>query len=100
MLFSFLIALGVSLLVTQVAVFGTTIYLHRAATHRSIVLHPVVAWLFRASLWVTTGIVTDEWVAVHRKHHEERGALEAGLSREALMAIGSSSVTILPERTR
>lgn len=69
MLFSFLIALGVSTLVTQTAVYGTTIYLHRAATHRAIVLDPAVAWLFRFSIWLTTGIVPAEWVAVHRKHH-------------------------------
>ena len=69
MLFSFLIALLVSTLVTQATVFATTIYLHRTATHRSIVLHPVVAWMFRLVLWLTTGIITREWVAVHRKHH-------------------------------
>lgn len=69
MLVSFLIALGVSALVTQVAVFSTTIYLHRAATHRAIVLNPAVAWLFRFDIWLTTGIVPAEWVAVHRKHH-------------------------------
>ncbi len=69
MLFSLVVSLAVSALVTQVAVFGTTIYLHRTAAHRSLVLHPVVAWAFRVSLWITTGIVTREWVAVHRKHH-------------------------------
>ena len=69
MLVSFLIALGVSALVTQVAVFSTTIYLHRTATHRAIVLNPAVAWLFRFDIWLTTGIVPAEWVAVHRKHH-------------------------------
>jgi stearoyl-CoA desaturase (delta-9 desaturase) len=66
---SFLIALLVSSVVTQITVFCTTIYLHRAMTHRSIVLHPAVAWLFRVSLWLTTGLVVREWVAVHRKHH-------------------------------
>jgi stearoyl-CoA desaturase (Delta-9 desaturase) len=66
---SFLIALLVSSIVTQITVFCTTIYLHRAMTHRSIVLHPAVAWLFRVSLWLTTGLVVREWVAVHRKHH-------------------------------
>ena len=69
MLFSLVVALIVSALVTQVAVFSTTIYLHRAATHRAIVLHPAVEWFFRFSIWITTGIVPDEWVAVHRKHH-------------------------------
>jgi stearoyl-CoA desaturase (delta-9 desaturase) len=68
-LVSFLIALLVSSIVTQITVFCTTIYLHRAMTHRSIVLHPAVAFLFRLSLWLTTGLVVREWVAVHRKHH-------------------------------
>ena len=67
---SFLLALLTSAIVTQIAVFATTIYLHRAATHRSLVLHPSVAWLFRFSIWLTTGIVPREWVAVHRKHHK------------------------------
>jgi stearoyl-CoA desaturase (Delta-9 desaturase) len=67
---SFLIALLASTVVTQIAVFATTIYLHRAATHRSLVLHPSVAWMFRLSIWMTTGIVPREWVAVHRKHHK------------------------------
>jgi stearoyl-CoA desaturase (delta-9 desaturase) len=55
--------------VIQVAVFGTTIYLHRTATHRALTLHPAVEWMFKFSLWLTTGQVTKEWVAVHRKHH-------------------------------
>lgn len=65
-----------SALVTQAAVFSTTIYLHRTVTHRAIALNPVVAWVFRFVLWVTTGMVAKEWVAVHRKHHaftEEEG---------------------------
>jgi len=69
LLFSFLIALLVSTLITQATVFATTIYLHRTATHRSLVLHPVVEWLFRFVMWVTTGVIPREWVAVHRKHH-------------------------------
>jgi stearoyl-CoA desaturase (delta-9 desaturase) len=55
--------------VTQVAVFGTTIYLHRCATHKALILHPALEWLFKFSLWLTTGQQTKEWVAVHRKHH-------------------------------
>lgn len=62
-------AIVVAAILIQVAVFGTTIYLHRAATHRALTLHPTVAWLFRFSLWLTTGLSTREWVAVHRKHH-------------------------------
>jgi stearoyl-CoA desaturase (delta-9 desaturase) len=62
-------ALIVAFVLIQVAVFGTTIYLHRAATHRALTLHPAVRFFFRISLWLTTGLSTKEWVAVHRKHH-------------------------------
>jgi len=68
-LFSFLMSLVAAAILIQVAVMGTTIYLHRSATHKSLTLHPAVAWLFRFSLWLTTGLSTKEWVAVHRKHH-------------------------------
>ncbi len=64
-----LLSLAVAAILIQVAVFGTTIYLHRTATHRALILHPAVAWVFRFSLWLTTGLSTKEWVAVHRKHH-------------------------------
>ena len=69
MLTSLLISLAVAMALLQVAVFSTTIFLHRAATHRAIVLHRAVAWIFRASVWITTGLNVREWVAVHRKHH-------------------------------
>ena len=59
----------VAAFVIQAAVFSTTIYLHRTLAHRSIVLHPAIAWMFRLTLWLTTGMVAREWVAVHRKHH-------------------------------
>jgi stearoyl-CoA desaturase (delta-9 desaturase) len=66
---SLILSLVTAVILIQIAVFGTTIYLHRTATHRALVLHPAVAWLFRFGLWITTGISTREWVAVHRKHH-------------------------------
>lgn len=69
MLTSLIISLLVAFALIQVAVFSTTIFLHRTATHRSIVLHPAVEVMFRFALWITTGINTREWVAVHRKHH-------------------------------
>lgn len=69
MLVSLIIALVASTLVTQIAVFSTTIYLHRTVTHRAVVLHPFAEWVFRLAIWLTTGIVPREWVAVHRKHH-------------------------------
>lgn len=50
-------------------VVSVTIFLHRVQTHRSAALHPVVSHLFRFWLWLSTGMVTKEWVAVHRKHH-------------------------------
>ncbi len=69
MLTSLLVSLLVAFALIQVAVFSTTIYLHRAATHRALELHPVVAVLFRAAIWITTGMIVRDWVAVHRKHH-------------------------------
>jgi stearoyl-CoA desaturase (delta-9 desaturase) len=65
----FLTTLVVAFVVIQIAVFTTTIYLHRSATHRALQLHPVVEWFFKLGLWMTTGLATKEWVAVHRKHH-------------------------------
>ena len=59
----------VALVLTHCTIASVTIYLHRHQTHRSLELHPVAGHLFRAWLWLTTGMVTREWVAVHRKHH-------------------------------
>ena len=69
MLIQFLLALLASTVVTQVAVYGTTIYLHRSATHKALELHSSLVFLFKLSLWLSTGLHTREWVAVHRKHH-------------------------------
>jgi stearoyl-CoA desaturase (Delta-9 desaturase) len=59
----------VTFLMVQFTFMGVTLYLHRDATHRSLDLHPVLRHVFRFWLWLTSGIVTKEWVAVHRKHH-------------------------------
>jgi len=59
----------VTIMLTQVAVIATSIYLHRALAHRSLHLHPIADVAFRATLWLTTGQSRQEWVAVHRKHH-------------------------------
>ena len=48
---------------------ATTLYLHRDQTHRALDLHPAVQHVFRLWLWLSTGINTREWVAIHRKHH-------------------------------
>lgn len=60
-----LVALGL----THVTIAGVTIYLHRHQAHRALDLHPAVSHFFRFWLWLTTGMVTKEWAAVHRKHH-------------------------------
>ena len=62
-------ALLAAAMVTQVAVFATTVYLHRALAHRALAVHPRVALAFRAVIWTMTGIAPRAWVAVHRKHH-------------------------------
>ena len=59
----------VTLLMTHVTICSVTIFLHRAQAHRALDLHPIPAHLFRFWLWLTTGMVTKEFVAVHRKHH-------------------------------
>jgi stearoyl-CoA desaturase (Delta-9 desaturase) len=59
----------VALALTHITIAAVTIFLHRHQTHRGLDLHPVAGHLFRFWLWLTTGMVTKEWVAVHRKHH-------------------------------
>jgi stearoyl-CoA desaturase (delta-9 desaturase) len=54
---------------THVTIIAVTIYLHRNQAHRAIDLHPVISHFFRFWLWLTTGMNTKEWTAVHRKHH-------------------------------
>ena len=66
---SFLWMLFITVVILQVSVFLTTIYLHRAMCHRGLELNPVVANLMHLQLSLFTGIVPREWVAVHRKHH-------------------------------
>src|SRR3989338_5482691 len=67
--FSYLLAPVMAFLVAQIAVIATSVYLHRALAHRSLSVHPAADILFRIVLWITTGQVRREWVAVHRKHH-------------------------------
>ena len=59
----------VALVLTHLTIASVTIFLHRAQAHRALDLHPVIAHCFRFWLWLTTGIVTKAWVAIHRKHH-------------------------------
>src|ERR1700694_2582720 len=59
----------VALALTHVTIASVTIYLHRSQAHRGLDLHPAVSHFFRFWLWLTTGMLTKEWVAIHRKHH-------------------------------
>lgn len=54
----------------QITIACVTLYLHRSQAHRAVHFHPAVAHFMRFWLWLTTGMVTKQWVAVHRKHHQ------------------------------
>jgi stearoyl-CoA desaturase (Delta-9 desaturase) len=59
----------VALALTHITIASVTIYLHRHSAHRALDLHPAISHFFRFWLWLTTGMVTKEWTAIHRKHH-------------------------------
>jgi stearoyl-CoA desaturase (Delta-9 desaturase) len=59
----------IALVFTHITIAAVTIYLHRSQAHRALELHAIPAHFFRFWLWLTTGMVTKEWVAIHRKHH-------------------------------
>ena len=58
-----------TLVLTQLTVLSITIFLHRGQAHRSLDIHPMLAHVFRFWLWMSTGMETKKWVAIHRKHH-------------------------------
>ncbi len=60
---------GITLLMVQVSMMAITLYLHRDQAHRAVDLHPALRHFFRLWVWLTSGAVTGQWVAVHRKHH-------------------------------
>jgi stearoyl-CoA desaturase (delta-9 desaturase) len=57
------------LVMVQITIAAVTIYLHRCQAHRALDLHPAVSHVFRFWLWISTGMITKEWAAIHRKHH-------------------------------
>lgn len=59
----------VALVFTHITIAAVTIFLHRGQAHRALDLHPIISHFFRFWLWLTTGMVTKEWAAIHRKHH-------------------------------
>jgi stearoyl-CoA desaturase (delta-9 desaturase) len=60
---------AVALVLTHITIVAVTVFLHRHQAHRALDLHPIASHFFRVWLWLTTGMVTKEWAAVHRKHH-------------------------------
>lgn len=66
----------ITLILTHLTIAGVTIFLHRCQTHRGLTLHGIPSHFFRFWLWLTTGMVTREWVAIHRKHHAKCETVE------------------------
>lgn len=58
-----------TLILTHITIISVTLYLHRGQAHKGFVFHPVLEHFFRFWLWLTTGMITKQWVAIHRKHH-------------------------------
>jgi len=58
-----------TLITTHITILCVTLYLHRCQAHKGVEFHPVVTHFMRFWLWLTTGMVTKQWVAIHRKHH-------------------------------
>jgi stearoyl-CoA desaturase (delta-9 desaturase) len=75
-----LVALGL----THVTIASVTIFLHRHQAHRALDLHPIASHFFRFWLWLTTGMVTKEWAAIHRKHHAKCETVEDPHSPQVL----------------
>jgi stearoyl-CoA desaturase (delta-9 desaturase) len=59
-----------TLVMVQITIACVTLYLHRSQAHRSVEFHPVLAHAMRFWLWLTTGMITKQWVAIHRRHHQ------------------------------
>ena len=58
-----------TLVVTHITIICVTLFLHRGQAHRAFIFHPILSHFMRFWLWLTTGMVTKQWVAIHRKHH-------------------------------
>jgi len=66
----------ITLALTHISIAAITIFLHRSQAHRAVDLHPIVSHFFRLWLWLTSGVVTKEWVSIHRKHHAKCETVE------------------------
>jgi stearoyl-CoA desaturase (Delta-9 desaturase) len=65
-----------TLIVTHITMISVTVFLHRHQAHGALMLHPIASHFFRFWLWLTTGIITKEWVGIHRKHHAKCDTVE------------------------
>ena len=65
-----------TLIVTHITIICVTLFLHRGQAHRGIEFHPILSHFMRFWLWLTTGMITKEWVAIHRKHHQKSDTAE------------------------
>ncbi|MDE2260188.1 MAG: fatty acid desaturase, partial [Betaproteobacteria bacterium] len=74
----------VALVMTHITIASVTIFLHRHQAHRALELAPAISHFFRFWLWMTTGMVTREWAAVHRKHHAKCETIEDPHSPQVL----------------
>lgn len=59
----------ITLLLTHITIVCVTLYLHRSQAHKGVEFHPIISHAMRFWLWLTTGMTTKQWVAIHRKHH-------------------------------
>lgn len=66
-----MIILLYTLICTHITIICVTVFLHRGQAHRGITFHPILSHFMRFWLWLTTGMVTKQWVAIHRKHHKD-----------------------------
>lgn len=81
----------ITLCLTHITIASVTIFLHRHQSHRALELHPLSSHFFRFWLWLTTGIVTREWVAIHRKHHAK---VETGEDPHSPQSVGIFKVLL------
>lgn len=61
--------IALTFILTHITIVSVTVFLHRHQAHRALELHPLLSHFFRFWLWLTTGMITKEWAAIHRKHH-------------------------------
>jgi stearoyl-CoA desaturase (delta-9 desaturase) len=74
----------ITLLLTHITIASVTIFLHRCQAHRALDLHAIPSHFFRFWLWLTTGMVTKQWAAIHRKHHAKCETVEDPHSPQVL----------------